>query len=137
PTRVLDGIAFPDFAALFDRQYALVGWKYVIMFALVGSLESLLSAKAIDLIDPWRRKTGLNRDLTAIGIANTMSALVGGLPMISEIVRSKANIDNGARTRWADFFHAVFLLLCVGVLPLVLALIPAMSDDPQVLNHIP
>jgi MFS superfamily sulfate permease-like transporter len=137
PTNALAGIAAPNFAALTDPEYALVGWKYVIMFALVGSLESLLSAKAIDLLDPWRRKTSLNRDLTAIGVANTLSAFVGGLPMISEIVRSKANIDNGARTRWADFFHATFLLVCVGVLPLGLALIPALKDDPQVLNHIP
>jgi MFS superfamily sulfate permease-like transporter len=137
PNTLFGGIAHPDFAALIDPRYAMIGWKYVIMFALVGSLESLLSAKAIDLLDPWRRKTSLNRDLTAIGLANTLSAAVGGLPMISEIVRSKANIDNGARTRWADFFHAVFLLLCVGALPVGLALIPALKDDPQVLNHIP
>ncbi len=136
-TNLLAGIPLPKFSALTDPALAFTGWKYVIMFALVGSLESLLSAKAIDLIDPWRRKTSLNRDLTAIGLANTVAALVGGLPMISEIVRSKANIDNGARTRLADFSHAVFLLVCVALLPAVLALIPAFSSDPQVLNHIP
>jgi MFS superfamily sulfate permease-like transporter len=124
PGSLFDGITHPDFAALTDPRLALIGWKYVIMFVLVGSLESLLSAKAIDLIDPWRRKTSLNRDLTAIGVANTVSAAVGGLPMISEIVRSKANIDNGARTRLADLFHALFLLVCVASIPLVLNHIP-------------
>ncbi len=120
PGNMFEGIQFPDFASLLTWT----GWKFVLMFFLVGSIESLLSARAIDLIDPWRRKTNLNRDLTAIGVANLASALVGGLPMISEIVRSKANIDNGARTRLADCFHALFLLTCVALIPTWLHEIP-------------
>jgi len=113
-------IAHPDFTALAQ----LGAWKWVMMFFIIGSLESLLSAKAVDLIDPWRRKTNLDRDMVAVGVGNLASALVGGLPMISEIVRSRANIDNGARTRFADLWHGLFLLSCVALIPTVLHLIP-------------
>jgi MFS superfamily sulfate permease-like transporter len=117
---MFDDITFPDFSALMQ----LKAWKWVFMFFIIGSLESLLSAKAVDLLDPWNRKTNMDRDIVAVGVGNLCAAGVGGLPMISEIVRSKANIDNGARTRFADMWHGIFLLACVALIPTVLHRIP-------------
>lgn len=120
PNNLFKAMTTPDFSVLADLR----AWKWVAMFTLIGSLESLLSSKAIDLLDPWKRKTSMNRDLIAVGVGNIAAAFVGGLPMISEIVRSRANIDNGARTRLANSFHGLFLLSFLALLPFVLHQIP-------------
>lgn len=120
PNSLISAIATPDFRAV----ATLAGAKWIALYALIASLESLLSAKAVDLIDPWRRKTDMNRDLLAAGIGNTIAAGIGGLPMISEIVRSKANVDNGARTRFANLFHGLFLFGFVALLPGLIHRIP-------------
>lgn len=109
PADIIKEITFPDFSALlrFDA------WGFALQFAIIGSVESLLSAKAIDKMDPYKRKTNLSKDLLAIGIGNILSGLVGGLSMISASKRGAVNINSGGRTRWSNFFHAFFMLLMV------------------------
>jgi len=120
PGNLLSAVTFPDFSAVF----APTSVKYVVMFALVGSIESLLSTKAVDALDPRKRSSDLDRDLLATGLGNVAAGLLGGLPMISEIVRSSANISSGATGRRANFFHGLFLLLFVALVPNLLQLIP-------------
>ena len=120
PDNMFTALTFPDFSGVLTST----GITYIVMFSLIGSVESLLSAKAVDQIDPWRRKTNMDKDLLAVGLGNTAAAFVGGLPMISEIVRSKANIDNGARTRFANMFHGLFLLAFVALVPALIDRIP-------------
>ncbi len=120
PESFLSGITFPDFSQLLS--YASV--KYIIMFALVGSIESVLSAKAVDALDPKDRETNLNQDLVAVGVGNTVAGLIGGLPMISEIVRSSANINAGGKGRMSNFYHGLFLFLFVLLAAAVIKTIP-------------
>jgi MFS superfamily sulfate permease-like transporter len=109
-----------DFSAI----GTFVFWKYVIMFLLVGSLESLLTVKAMDSLDPWKRISNPNKDLVAVGGGNMLAGLLGGLPMISEVARSSANINFGARSRWGNFFHGFFLLVAMLLFIPVIEMIP-------------
>jgi MFS superfamily sulfate permease-like transporter len=112
------------FHANFGMMGSFVFWKYVIMFLFVNSLESLLTVKAIDSLDPWKRISDPNKDLVAVGAGNALSAALGGLPMISEVARSSANISFGARTRWSNFFHGFFLFISMLLFIPVIEMIP-------------
>jgi MFS superfamily sulfate permease-like transporter len=123
PDNFASGFNFPDFSKIGEFEF----WKNVITIWLVGSLESLLSAAAVDKLDPYKRNSNLNKDLTAVGAGNLLCGLVGGLPMIAEIVRSSANVNNGAKTGWANFFHGLFLLVFVALFPALINHIPLTS----------
>ncbi len=112
------------FNADFSAIGSFVFWKYVFMFLFVNSLESLLTVKAIDGLDPFKRKSDYNKDLKALALGNGVSGLLGGLPMISEVARSSANVGFGAKTRWANFFHGAFLLIAMLLMIPIIEMIP-------------
>jgi len=113
PDQLSSFFYFPDFSKVMTSEF----WGAVISIFLVGSLESLVSAVAIDKLDPYKRESDLDRDLMAVGAGNMLSGFIGGLPMISEIVRSSANIENGAKTGWANFSHGLIFLVFVLLFP--------------------
>jgi MFS superfamily sulfate permease-like transporter len=131
PGSILDAIAFPDFSQITSA----ISIKYIVMFALVGTIESTLTVLAVDAMDPERRPSNLNRDLFATGVGNLLAASIGGLPMISEVVRSKANLDAGARTSWANFFHGAILLAAVALAPNLLHFTGTRLASPSELGH--
>jgi MFS superfamily sulfate permease-like transporter len=108
PANFFAQVRLPDFSQLF--QHAEI-WKYSVIIAVVASLETLLSIEAIDKLDPYNRITPQNRELVAQGVANTVSGLLGGLPITAVIVRSSANAEAGARTKLSAFAHGAWLLL--------------------------
>ena len=110
----------PDFSKTLTTEFL----GAVISLFLVGSLESLVGAVAVEKLDPYKRESDLDKDLTAIGAGNIVSGFLGGLPLMSEIIRSSANIENGARTGWANFFHGLIFLIFVLLFPHLIHNIP-------------
>jgi len=120
PANFLEAITFPDFSLFFSFH----SLKYVFLLSVIGMIESLLTVSAMDTLDPKRIPSSVNRDLFAVGASNLVASLIGGLPLISEIVRSKANLDNGGTSQWANFTHGVCLLLAIAFFPDLLHHIP-------------
>ncbi len=112
----------------FNTDFSAIGtftfWKYVLMFLFVSTLESLLTVKAVDSLDPYKRQSNYNGDLIGQGSGNLISGMLGGLPMISEVVRSSSNISFGAISKWSNFFHGLFLLIAMIFLIPLIELIP-------------
>ncbi|HEX2138950.1 MAG TPA: SulP family inorganic anion transporter, partial [Woeseiaceae bacterium] len=77
-------------------------------FALLGGIESLLSAVVADSMTGRRHRS--NCELVAQGFANVASALFGGIPVTGTIARTATNVRSGARGPIAGMLHAVFLL---------------------------
>jgi carbonic anhydrase len=84
----------------------------VITVALVASLESLLSAVAVDKLHDGPR-SDVDRELIGQGSANIASGLLGGLPVTGVIVRSSTNVKAGARTRASAVLHGVWIVVFV------------------------
>jgi len=95
----------------------------VLTLAIIASVESLLCAVATDKLHSGER-SNLDKELSAQGAGNLVSGLLGGLPITGVIVRSSANINAGAASRWSAILHGVWILLCVLFLGSLIESIP-------------
>jgi SulP family sulfate permease len=91
----------------FDRISAVL--PAALSFALLGSIESLLSAVVADSMTGRRHRS--NAELVAQGAANIVSPLFGGICVTGTIARTATNVRAGARGPVAGMLHSVFLLL--------------------------
>ena len=109
PDDVLSNFAFPDFGKVFEFDFI----NAVIAITLIASIESLLSIKAVDKLDPLKRRSNVNKDIRSLGLATVISGFLGGLNVVTVIARSSVNVNNKGSNRSANFFHATFLVLFI------------------------
>lgn len=106
------GFTLPAFGDVWRRPELWMSVLLVVItLTLIDGIESLATIKAVDKIDPFQRKSHPNVTLRAMGISNMLSSIAGGLTIIPGGIKSRANIDAGGRTLWANFYNAVFLTL--------------------------
>ena len=91
-------------------------------FALLGAIESLLSAVVADSMSGRRHRS--NCELVGQGVANMASALFGGFCVTGTIARTATNVRAGAHGPVAGMLHAVFLLLFMVVAAPMASYIP-------------
>ncbi|MEX6625652.1 SulP family inorganic anion transporter [Tenacibaculum salmonis] len=106
PNDVLSNFAFPNFGKIYQFEFI----NAVIAITLIASIESLLSIKAVDKLDTLKRRSNVNKDIRALGLATVISGFLGGLNVVTVIARSSVNVNNKGSNRSANFFHALFLV---------------------------
>jgi MFS superfamily sulfate permease-like transporter len=125
PANIFTAVQIPGtehFLRLLEPQFLIAAMTV----AFVASAETLLSATAVDQMHDGPR-ANYNRELLSQGVGNSLSGLLGGLPMTGVIVRSATNVAAGARTRKSTMLHGLWLLLFVAALPFVLRMVPTAS----------
>jgi MFS superfamily sulfate permease-like transporter len=120
PDNIMDSIMHPNFGKVHTLEF----WTTVFSLLMITSIESLAIAKAVDKLDPFKRKTDLNKELTGIGISTVAAGLIGGLPIIAVIIRSTVNIHNGAKTKWSNVYQGLLLLFLIVVVSPIMRQVP-------------
>lgn len=113
----------PDFSKILDLRI----WVVATTIAVIASLETLLNIEAVDNLDSQKRHSFPNQELVAQGIGNVLAGLMGGIPIISVIVRGSLNIQSGNRTKLSTILHGLFLLFSIFTIAPFLNLIPLSS----------
>lgn len=103
-------------------------WKPAFVIALLGGIESLLSAVVADGMTGKRHNS--NRELIGQGVANIVTPMFGGIPATGAIARTATNIKSGARTPLSGLFQGLFVLVTLILFAPYASYIPLASMAP-------
>jgi sulfate permease, SulP family len=106
----------------FGREAVLAALPWAASFALLGAIESLLSAVVADGMSGARHRS--NAELVAQGVANMGSAVFGGFCVTGTIARTATNVRAGSRGPVSGMLHALFILVFLMIAAPLAAYIP-------------
>ncbi len=107
PSYVFEQLPIPDFSIMGELKF----WSVVLSLTFVAVIETILSAKASQKLDPFQRNVHLNKELVGTGVGTIISGFLGGLPVMTVVARTSINVFHGAKTKWSNFFQGLLLLL--------------------------
>jgi SulP family sulfate permease len=110
--------------AFFDLHLVPALLPSAVAVAVLGAVESLLSAMVADGMSNAPVRHDPDRELRGQGLANLVSPLMGGIPATAAIARTGAGIKNGATSRLTGVFHALTVLAATLVLAPLIGHIP-------------
>ncbi len=104
---------------VFDKISTFSFWLVVLSIAVISSIDTLVSAKAVDKLDSLNRHSDLNKELFAVGLSTSVSGMIGGLPIITAIP-----VYTGAKTKWSNLYYGLMILISVVLCSFFIQLIP-------------
>ena len=123
-SQALPSFSLPEFT--FDKLLYL--WQPAFVIAMLGGIESLLSAVVADGMTGKQHRS--NKELFGQGLANIITPLFGGIPATGAIARTATNIKSGAVSPWSGVFQSVFVLLTLLLFAPYASHIPLASMAP-------
>jgi SulP family sulfate permease len=116
----MGGVNGAPMALSFVTIQALMPAAFAI--AMLGAIESLLAAVVSDGMSGTRHEP--NGELLALGLANILAPLFGGIAATGALARTATNIRAGARSPFAAVVHSLFVLACTVALAPLVAYLP-------------
>lgn len=120
----LPGFKIPDITL----EKILYLWQPAFAIAMLGGIESLLSAVVADGMTGKQHKS--NKELFGQGLANIVTPFFGGIPATGAIARTATNIKSGAVSPFSGIFQSVFVLLTLLLFAPYASHIPLASMAP-------
>lgn len=120
----LPAFKFPDIT--WDKMMML--WQPAFVIAMLGGIESLLSAVVSDGMTGKRHNS--NRELVGQGIANVVTPMFGGIPATGAIARTATNIKSGGVSPFSGIFQGIFVLITLLLFAPYASNIPLASMAP-------
>ncbi|MFC0238721.1 SulP family inorganic anion transporter [Fictibacillus phosphorivorans] len=119
-TQALPMFLIPDIPLTFETLQIIFPYSFAL--ALVGLLESLLTAQIVD--DMTDTDSDKNREAKGQGIANIVTGFFGGMAGCAMIGQSVINVKSGGRGRLSTFVAGAFLMILIILLNDLLSMIP-------------